>query len=95
MKTISALFVVLAFTACSTKLYVPSDSNVNKRQSATLAELQKGHELYKSNCGNCHKIAKPGEYSADQWTKILEKMGPKAKLNQAQVALVYKYVVNY
>ncbi|MBK7028738.1 MAG: hypothetical protein IPH45_05835 [Bacteroidales bacterium] len=95
MRTIAALLVLFIFAACTTPLYIPAEKNVNKVQTASLAELQQGYELYKSNCGNCHKISKPADHSADQWTKILEKMGPKAKLSTEKVDLVYKYLVNH
>jgi cytochrome c5 len=93
ITVISILLLILA--ACSAKLYVPSEQNVNKRETASLTDLQQGHDLFKNKCGNCHKLPSPSSYDAAKWTKILEKMGPKAKLNQDQVALVYKYVVNY
>ena len=86
------LFLLLA---CTSRLYVPASENVNKRETASLAELQQGHELYKNNCGKCHKHVKPDSHNSTQWTKILEKMGPKAKLNKEQIDLVYKYVVNH
>lgn len=95
MKTTLAIIMLLAFAACTTQIYVPSESNVNKRETATLAELQQGHDLFKNNCGSCHKMPKPGNYKPEQWTKILSKMGPKAKLTQEQTAIVYKYVVNF
>jgi len=95
MKPIIAIILLLAFVACSTHIYVPSEANVNKVETATLAELQQGHDIFKNSCGKCHKLPKPQAHKAEQWTKILEKMGPKAKLSQEQVSLVYKYVVNF
>jgi len=95
MRTTIAIILLFAFAACSTKIYMPTDANVNKRQTATLADLQQGHDIFKEKCGKCHGYKNPAKYSADQWTKILQKMGPKAKLNQEQISLVYKYVVNF
>lgn len=95
MKITVISILLLFLVACSAKLYVPTEQNVNKRETASLADLQQGHELYKNNCGKCHKLPSPNSHDSAQWKKVLEKMGPKAKLNQDQVALVYKYVVNY
>ena len=95
MKPTIAIILLLAFAACTTQIYVPSDANVNKRQTASLEELKQGHNLFGDKCGSCHKLPKPQSFNSEQWTKILEKMGPKAKLDKAQVDLVYKYVVNY
>lgn len=95
MKKISAILLLALFAACTTQLYVPSDSNVNKRESASLADLKKGHDLYLNNCGKCHKLFKPDSHTPEKWTKILEVMGPQAKLSNEQVSLVYKYLVNH
>jgi hypothetical protein len=95
MRIIAALFVLFVFAACTTPLYIPADKNVNKVQTASLAELKQGYEIYKSSCGNCHMLFKPDSHSAVQWTKILETMGPKAKLSTDKVDLVYKYLVNH
>ena len=95
MRKLIPLFFSLAVVACTTQMYVPADQNVNKRQAATLAELQSGREVYTNHCGKCHKIPKPQAFNEQQWTKVLEKMAPKAKLTKEQTDLVYKYVVNY
>jgi len=95
MKKISVIILLAVFAACSTKLYVPTDANVGKREPASLAELQQGHQLYLNNCGKCHKIFKPDSHTPEKWTKILEVMGPKAKLSKEQESLVYKYLVNH
>lgn len=95
MKPTIVIILLLAFAACTTQIYVPSEANVNKRQTASLEELTQGHKLFGDKCGRCHKLPNPPKYNSDQWTKILEKMGPKAKLDKSQVDLVYKYVVNY
>lgn len=95
MKTTIIIILVLTFVSCTTKLYVPSDANVNKRETASLAELQQGKEIFSGKCGGCHKLHKPEKYQPEDWTKILEKMAPKAKLTTDQKALVFKYVSNY
>jgi len=94
MKPILIALVFVASVACTTQLYVPTEANVNKVEPASLAELQQGHDLYQNHCGKCHKLAKPGSHSRDEWTKILGKMAPKAKISTEQSDLVYKYVVN-
>ena len=94
MKPILAAIILVGCVACTTQLYVPAEANVNKVETASLAELKKGHELFQNNCGKCHKLPKPDKFTNPQWTKILEKMSPKAKLNTDQSALIYKYIVN-
>lgn len=94
MKPILIALLFVASVACTTQLYVPTEANVNKVETASLAELQQGHDLCQSNCGKCHKVPKPGGHTKDEWTKILAKMAPKAKLSSEQSDLVYKYIVN-
>jgi cytochrome c5 len=68
--------------------------NVNKVEPAFLAELQQGHDLFQKNCGKCHKLPEPAKHSKDGWEKILVKMALKAKLNNKQSYLVFKYIVS-
>jgi hypothetical protein len=95
MKTTIALILILAFVSCTTKLYVPSEANVNKRETASLSELQQGKEIFANKCGRCHKLPKPEKRQPQEWTKVLEKMAPKARLTSDQKALVFKYISNY
>jgi hypothetical protein len=94
MKPILLALLFLAAVACTSQLYVPTEANVNKVEQATLAELQQGHDLFVNNCGKCHKLPKPGSKSNPQWKKTLEVMIPKAKLNNDQSYLIYRYLVN-
>jgi cytochrome c2 len=95
MKATITVILMFVLISCTTKLYVPSDANVNKRETATLAELQQGHELFSAKCGRCHKLPKPESRVPAQWTKVMEKMAPKAKLTADEKALVFKYLSNY
>ncbi|MEI8049087.1 MAG: cytochrome C [Bacteroidota bacterium] len=91
------IFIALLFAgsvACTTQLYVPGETNVNKVEQASLAELQQGHDLFQNNCGKCHKLPKPDSRSNPDWEKVLAKMAPKAKLDKDQSNLVYKYIAN-
>lgn len=94
MNKLILLFTIIACAACSSQLYIPTEVNVNKVETASLSELQKGHDLFQNNCGKCHKIPKPDNHTNQQWVKILENMAPKAKLSTEQSDLVYKYIVN-
>lgn len=94
MKPIVLAFLFIASVACTTQLYVPSEANVNKAEPATLAELQQGHDVFQNHCGKCHKLPKPDSRTNPEWTKVLKKMAPKAKLTDDQAELVYKYLAN-
>ena len=96
MKSISIVLLLLILAACTaTKLYTPSSSNENKRTTASVDELKKGYELYTTRCNKCHGLKSPDSRTAEQWTKVLVSMAPKAKLTAEEKDLVYKYLVNY
>jgi cytochrome c5 len=94
MKPIFIALLFVAAVACTSQIYVPTEKNVNKVETASLAELQTGHALFMKVCGKCHKLPKPGSHSNEEWKKILEKMAPKAKIDSDQSFLIYRYFVN-
>lgn len=71
-------------------LYTPTSSDVTA--NATLAELQQGRILYVNNCGRCHGLYSPDNYSAAQWKSILNNMTPNTSLSASDILLVTKYV---
>ncbi len=95
MKPILVAFLLIVAAACSTtQLYTPGEKNVNKVEPATLAELQQGHDLYMNNCGKCHKLPGISKHTNQQWKGILDRMIPKAELNNEQSYLIFRYIVN-
>jgi hypothetical protein len=71
-------------------LYTPTNADVTV--NATLAELQQGRTLYINNCGKCHSLISPDDYTPTDWNSILASMAPKTSMNSSQVTLVKKYV---
>jgi mono/diheme cytochrome c family protein len=94
MKPVFLALIFVGAVACSSQLYVPTEKNVNKVEVASLSELQQGHELYINNCGKCHKLYSPGSRSNIDWKKALNVMAPKAKIDNDQMYLIYRYLVN-
>jgi hypothetical protein len=94
MKPFFLALIFVGAVACSSQLYVPTEKNVNKVEVASLSELQQGHELYINNCGKCHKLYSPGSRSNIDWKKALNVMAPKAKIDNDQMYLIYRYLVN-
>jgi mono/diheme cytochrome c family protein len=81
----------LSCTKVSTNgLYTPVSTDATA--NATLQELQDGRTLYIGNCGSCHKLFSPDDYSANNWKIIMSGMAPKTGMNASQVTLVTKYV---
>ena len=87
--------VLLFCNACkkdttSGALYVPSTSDTTA--NASLSELQQGRTSYMNNCGACHNLYSPDNYSPASWKSILLNMVPRTNLSQADAVLVTKYV---
>ena len=74
----------------SGSLYTPTSADVTAK--ATLAELQQGRTLYSNNCGMCHGLYMPENYTPAQWTSVLGSMAPRTSMSASQVLLVTKYV---
>ena len=74
----------------SGSLYTPTSADVTA--NATLAELQQGRTLYSNNCGSCHGLYMPEDYTPAQWKSVLSGMAPRTSMSASQVLLVTKYV---
>jgi cytochrome c5 len=92
-----AVSLLLFFSACSkidtpgsSSLYVPTSTNVTA--NATLPELQNGRALYVNNCGACHGLYPPENYSVAQWKSIVPRMAQNTNLTTPELNLVIKYV---
>lgn len=103
MKTLKNYIVGVLFisafilTASCTKnnvdtsfLYTPTSADATL--NATLSELQQGRDLFINNCGNCHGLYAPENYTPAQWKTILITMGPKTGLPTTDIQLITKYL---
>jgi hypothetical protein len=77
-------------TVDTSSLYIPTTADVTA--NATLTELQQGRTLFIANCGKCHSLYSPDNYSPTQWKNILSNMAPRTSMSTAQIDLVTKYV---
>jgi cytochrome c5 len=59
------------------------------------AQVIAGKEVFKAKCGRCHELKAPENYSAAKWTKIVDWMAPKAKLETSEKENVLAYVSFY
>jgi hypothetical protein len=62
-----------------------SEPDAPKNQTASIpvpADLQKGEALYATRCEECHKLHDPGEFTAEGWGSIMEKMKYKSGLTK-------------
>ena len=91
------IFISILGASCSkndvvdnSSLYIPSSSDVTAK--ATLDELTQGRQLYIDNCGRCHGLYSPDDYSPSDWTSILRGMAPRTPMTSSEIQLVTKYV---
>ncbi|MCX6221313.1 MAG: hypothetical protein NTZ69_10015 [Bacteroidia bacterium] len=77
-------------TTNTDSLYVPTAADVTS--SATLADLQAGRAAFINNCGRCHGLYSPDNYSAANWKSIVPMMASRAGLSATETAQVTKYV---
>lgn len=108
MRTIISLMLVFAVIAYScSKKTVPgkSDTGIVTPPADTLAvaptppapppAVTAGKELFLAKCGKCHALKQPETFTSDRWTAIMERMAPKARLNEDEKKNVVAYVHFY
>jgi hypothetical protein len=86
MRIIIVLLLIMFFAACSVKLAVPAQSDVDRVSGTypgySLAELNADKALYESTCSRCHRLKNPTSRSEAKWDKIVPKM--IARLNKKE-----------
>lgn len=64
-----------------------------KKSGKPLSELQRGHEVYMLQCGQCHRYKLPQDLDIDEWQTAVPKMIGHAGLESADEQAVLAYVV--
>ena len=90
LLTVSLLSCSKNLSTNTDSLYVPTAADVTS--SATLADLQAGRAAFINNCGRCHGLYSPDNYSAANWKTIVPNMAARAGLSATETAQVTKYV---
>ena len=85
----SAIATLGFLGSCTTKPALVEGTMTN-----TVESLAMGKTVYENSCAKCHDLPSPTEHSAQNWVGIMNRMAPKAKLNDAQHDLVYNYIVS-
>lgn len=58
----------------------------------TTEQLAQGKAIWQQKCQKCHKLIQPEAYNAQKWKSILDKMVPKAKLEETDAQLVRAFM---
>lgn len=86
-----------AVASSNTNATAPAAVSVMTREEAnskfSADQMEAGKMLFAGNCAKCHAIKGPETRTAAQWDKILQRMVPKAKLNEEDGKLVKAYVI--
>ncbi|MBN8702580.1 MAG: hypothetical protein J0M08_05920 [Bacteroidetes bacterium] len=93
MRNLIYIGIILLAIACSKKTSAPAqletktetrsqaqvdvDRVSSKYPGYTVAALNEGKNLYEQNCGSCHGLVKPSDYTEEQWIKIVPGMAKK------------------
>jgi cytochrome c5 len=73
---------------------VPNPSaSMAKASGKSLAQLQRGHEIYMLRCGECHRYQLPQNLDVDEWEDAMPKMIRHAGLASEDEKAVLDYVV--
>ncbi len=73
---------------------VPNPSEaMAKKSGKTLAQIQRGHEVYMLKCGECHMYQLPQNLDVDEWEDAVPKMIKHAGLEPVDEKAVLDYVI--
>lgn len=86
----TCLVGILAYR-CGGALYVPTALDA-EREQVNIDTLALGRQLYIRNCGSCHSLYLPQNYTRAQWKSIVARMQKPAKINDAQAHIIYQYL---
>jgi hypothetical protein len=69
------------------------NASMARKSGKPLPELQRGHEVYMLQCGQCHRYVLPQDLDVDEWQMEVPKMIGHAGLEPADEQAVLAYVV--
>lgn len=77
------VIITFSFVACSSS--TSGNSNITTK-------FPEGRNLYISKCTACHKAYERELHTTDEWQKILDEMGRKAKLSNEEKTIILNYL---
>ena len=86
-----AILAIVILSGCVVGLYIPTQKDA-LIQNIPLETLTSGRNLYVKNCGSCHNLYIPSRYTKSEWTKLVDKMKVRSKIDNKQVILINQYL---
>jgi len=97
MRALAMGAMWLTLCACAPQIPVPTESHVAAAQEhfkdATLPQLKAGRHVYLRKCSRCHVNYSPARFSAEKWTREVEKMSSRARLRQGESEAILRYIL--
>lgn len=90
IKNTTIVAALLLLIGCaSAKLITPTQVDVDRVKTKypeySLADLNRGKQLYENNCGACHGLKDPASRTEEKWRKVVPEM--VAKVNKKAAVL--------
>lgn len=82
----------LLFFACSPALYQPTSIDADRTGIST-DNLLIGRSLYVRNCGSCHNLYLPEQFTQKHWEQKMPEMQQKAKISDQEASMITKFVL--
>ena len=96
-KAFIFFFAIMVTFGCTTTMLTTTESDSQKNNHRwpgySFAEFTKGKDLYVNNCGRCHPLHKPAEFTEQAWINILPQMIEIAKLSNIEQELIFRYLI--
>jgi cytochrome c5 len=64
----------------------------NTSLAAAEPDAAAGHRLYRAKCSMCHELVDPEAFSKQEWPRLLEKYGQRARLKPADQRSILAYL---
>ena len=87
---IAFTLALLVIAGCGASLYLPEPRDASA--DASLEDLIRGREIYTQRCARCHSLFLPERFSMAQWKTSLNKMQPRARINDTEKELILKMI---
>jgi mono/diheme cytochrome c family protein len=89
--------VASALAGCAAQLPLLGEADAARASQrwpgTTVADLQRGRELYVNHCSSCHTLYRPQDLPADKWRTLVGEMQVRAKLAPEQAETISRYLV--
>ncbi len=93
------LFIIVFAAGCAATLPNPTSEDIESFRtidpSITIETVRNARDVYVVKCSGCHSLYLPSSYRPEQWPKILEDMGMKAKTSTEENEKILFYVCLY